>query len=272
MNKPKKKKQKKQEWPESYLKTFSAFVDDDRSIEYASALIEHSLEAAEGKQILMADVCCGAGEFGDTLKETVPQLQDSLLTFVDASDEILNSIERESDELQICTNVTNMPELQSDRYDLVVCRYGFNNLPREQWRSALDEVLRILVPGGVFILQDHFVPGLTFAALVNDAEQFLARMEGKSNSPFIYSTGAFNALLDEHPLVVSRVKAGYSLSVNVWERLKAKKHLLPDYEKAKAEILRFYSEVCLEKFQVLIVNPEESIPVYNVTYAIKKRG
>ena len=106
-------------------------------------------------------------------------------------------------------------------------------------------------------------------------------MEGKRVAPFIFSTEAFNAVLDKHPLIERskekdnegcRVKDGYGLFINIWDRLRAKKELLPDFESAKREILHFYRKICLEKYQVLIVDPEEYIHVYNVTYAIVKRS
>lgn len=266
-----------EQWPESYLKAFDAFVADPRSERYVAALFDHyrteQMKVAEPKRWKVMDVCCGTGLTGRALETHLKSLGKHVeMTFADRSGTILEKVDVVPTDFVIQVDVTSMPGVRSGSYDAVVCRYGFNNLPQEDWLKALAEVLRILKPGGVFILQDHFVPGPTFSALVNEAEQFLARMEGKHVAPFIFSTEAFNAVLDEHPLVVKRVKDGYGLFINIWDRLRAKKELLPDFEAAKREILRFYREICLEKYQVLIVDPEEYIHVYNVTYAIVKRA
>ena len=95
-------------------------------------------------------------------------------------------------------------------------------------------------------------------------------MEGKEAAPFIYSTEDFNAILDKHPDIESRIKAGYGLFINIWDRLRSKKEILPNFEDAKKEILRFYEETCLKKYKVLIVDVDEYIHVYNITYAIVK--
>ncbi len=265
-----------EQWPESYLKVFNAFVADPRSERYAAALFDHYLDTQmrtpEPEVWKIIDVCCGTGFIGRSLETHLKSLGDSVeMTFMDRSKKILEEIEVGPTDTVICADVTSVPEVLSGSYDVVICRYGFNNLPIEDWLRALGEVLRILKPGGLFILQDHFVPGPTFSALVNEAEQFLAKMEGKQAVPFIFSTEVFNAVLDAHPLVESRVKNGYGLFVNIWDRLLAKKEILPDFEAAKREILRFYKETCLGKYKVLIVDPEEYIHVYNVTYAIVKR-
>ncbi len=271
-----------EQYPESYLKTFNAFVADPRSPRYVTALFDHYLnkemKIPEPRCWKVMDVCCGTGLIGRALGTHLKSLgKDFEMTFADQSRANLNSIDVIPNESVIQLDVTLMADVVSESYDAIVCRYGFNNLPRRGWHEALGEALRILKPGGVFILQDHFVPGPTFSALVNEAERFLARMEGKEVVPFIYSTEAFNAVLDRHPLVEkkkkgrSRVKDGYGLFINIWDRLRAKRELLPDFETAKKEILRFYREICLEKYQVLIVDPEEYIHVYNVTYAIVKR-
>lgn len=264
-----------EQWPESYLKTFGPFVSDSRSERYLAALLEHHLNAVQGPvptSLRLLDVCCGTGVAGRSVESYLTSIGKLVqTTFLDTSEKILDGIPLDPRDRTIQADVTTMDGVDSGSYDIAVCRYGFNNLSREDWLQALGEVLRVLKPGGVFLLQDHFVPGPTFSALVNEAEQFLAQLEKKKVAPFIFSTEAFNATLDEHPLVASRVKDGYGLFINIWDRLRAKKELLPDFEAAKREILRFYQEVCLKKYQVLIVDPEEYIHVYNVTYAIVKR-
>jgi ubiquinone/menaquinone biosynthesis C-methylase UbiE len=263
-------------WTPSYLLAFDPFINDPRSKEDACALVDkHLAETPAGRQhsFSLLDVCCGTGLMGRAVEAHLQSLGKHVeTTFLDKSGTILEDIEVMPTDGFIVSSVTSMNRVPSRSYDIVVCRYGFNNLPQEDWLKALVEVLRVLKPGGIFLLQDHFVPGPTFSALVNAAEQFLAKMEGKEVVPFIYSTEVFNDILDAHPQVVSRVKTAHELKVNIWDRLKAKCESITDFDAAKRAILRFYEEVCLKKFQVLIVRQDEYIVVYNITYGIVKRG
>lgn len=265
---------KHEQWPDSYLKTFDAFVGDPRSERYANALLKKYLDESPSKDhqaFSIADICCGTGHMGRSIETYLKSIGKEIqTTFIDKSETILKGIALSSTDKTICTNITSMKEIPSASFDIAVCRYGFNNLPKDAWTKALEEVLRVLKPGGIFILQDHFVPGPVFSALVNEAEQFLAKMEGKEAAPFIYSTEDFNEILDKHPSVQSRIKAGYGLFINIWDRLRSKKEILPDFQAAKKEILRFYEETCLKKYKVLIVDEDEYIHVYNITYAIVK--
>lgn len=264
-----------EQWPQSYLQSFDPFIADSRSVRYINTLLDKHLQDTSdgfGKTLQLLDVCCGTGHIGrstDAHLKSLGKLVET--TFLDKSHSILKEISLLPTDRLVCSDVISMDDVASESFDVAVCRYGFNNLSQKDWHKALGEVLRVLKPGGVFLLQDHFVPGPVFSALVNEAEQFLAKMEGKQVAPFIFSTEGFNAVLDEHPLVANRIKAGYGLFINIWDRLRAKKELLPDFEAAKSKILHFYEEICLKKYKVLIVDTEEYIHVYNVTYAIKKR-
>lgn len=262
-------------WDPDYLGTFAPFVDSNRSPRYALSLLS-SLEERKlvsiPKSLQLADICCGTGLFGQAITGRLRQQgKEVSTTFVDLSQDSLARIELGANDRTIAANVTNMQKVEPGGFDLVVCRYGFNNLSQAQWILAINETLRILKPGGVFLLQDHFVPGTHFSALVNEAEQLLAEMEGKPVIPFIYSTEAFNGLLDAHPVVANRHKCGFGLQVNIWDRIRTKHASLPDFEKAQQNVLDFYRRTCFEKWKLLIVDPEEYIHVYNITYAIQKR-
>jgi ubiquinone/menaquinone biosynthesis C-methylase UbiE len=264
----------KENWPVSYLGTFAPFINDEKSSKSFADLLDHHSEKARFQtRLSLLDVCCGTGIAGRAVSSHLKSQGHKVdTTFLDTSKQTLCSIALGADEYRRKSDVVNMRSLMNGRFDFVVCRYGFNNLPQEEWMLALNEVLRVLKPGGIFLLQDHFVPGPTFSALVNEAEQFLARLEGKPKVPFIYSTETFNSILDEHPMVLSRVKVAYGFWVSIWDRLKSKKELLPDFDIARDEILRFYKEVCLKKYHLLINEPDQYIHVFNITYAIVKRS
>ncbi len=253
-----------------YLRQWKVFTDDDLSVPHATALLEDWLPG-QPDTLRLADLCCGTGHFGRAIAGYLETANRGVVSwFVDESREVTRGL---AGGTVVCADIGHMPEFApgGGYFDLVTCRYGFNNLPRESWMPALEEALRILKPGGMFLLQDHFVPGATFSALVNEAEAMIARLDGKARVPFIFSTEGFNSILDEHPLVESRVKTGYPLIVDVWERLRAKFADESEFESARAQVLRFYRETCLRRFQVKVVHPENYIPVFNVTYGIRKR-
>jgi ubiquinone/menaquinone biosynthesis C-methylase UbiE len=265
--------QTKEQWPKSYLNSWSAFSDDEKSVKYAFELFKFSTQDRLAVSSLkVADIMCGSGKFGKAFMSKMAEFKlDASITYIHQSTEILSSISLEKNEKTIQADVINMSHIPSESFDVIVCRYGYNNLPKEAWETTLNETLRILKPGGVFLLQDHFIPGSVFSELVNEAEQYLAKMEHKSNKPFIYSTESFNSVLDANHLIKSRIKVGYGFFVNIWDRLKSKKEILPDFDLAKAQILDFYKKICLEKYKLLIVDAEEYIHVFNVTYAIVKK-
>ncbi len=265
--------QKQEQWPKSYLNTWSAFSDDEKSVRYAFELFKFYQKGIQSvSQLKIADIMCGSGKFGKAFMSKVSSFQpDSTITYIDASEKILKDISLSKNEHIIQTDVLDMSQIPAGSFDVIICRYGYNNLSKEQWGIALNETLRILKPGGLFLLQDHFVPGAVFSELINEAEQYLAKMENKINKPFIHSTESFNTILDNHPLVASRVKVGYGFFINIWDRLKSKKEILPDFEFAKERILDFYKKVCLDKYKLLIVDIEEYIHVFNITYAIVKK-
>lgn len=262
----------KQQWPESYLNTWSTFSKDEKSIKHALELYKYHTQNTKISDLKIADIMCGSGKFGKAFSQKIQELGVTVdVTYIDESAEILKTIQIRDNEKTICSDVVDMKEIPDNVFDIVLCRYGYNNLPKDKWLKALDESLRIVKPGGIFLLQDHFVPGETFSALVNEAEQYLAQMENKNNIPYIFSTEEFNTVLDLHPLVASRIKAGYGFVVNIWDRLKSKKEILPDFEIAQKQILDFYKNICLDKYKVYIVNVDEYIHVYNITYAIVKK-
>lgn len=266
-----------EQWPESYLSKFSAFTSDTQSKKHIEAHIQRFIESgaiSKDSAVKVVDICSANGTAGKIVSEYLVNAGFTVeTTFFDQSVKILESIAIDNRyKMKIMQgSISNKTDFESGYFDIAISRYGFNNLSKEEWIPALNETLRVVKSGGLFLLQDHFIPGSTFGSLVNEAEQYLAKMEGKLKTPYIYSTEEFNALLDKNERVESRIKSGYGLIVDIWERLRSKSEILPDFESAKSSIQEFYRKVCLEKYKLLIVNEEEYIHVYNISYAIIKK-
>lgn len=264
----------KEQWPESYLSKFNAFTSDTQSRKNIEVHMQRFVESgviSKDRTVKVVDICSANGTAGKIIAEYLVHAGFVVeITFFDQSTKILESIAvNDRYEMKIKQgSISNKTDFESGCFDIAISRYGFNNLSKEEWFPALEETLRIIKPKGLFLLQDHFIPGPTFGSMVNEAEQHLAKMEGKLKTPFIYNSEEFNALLDENAQIESRIKSGYGLIVDIWQRLKSKSEILPDFEKAKASIQEFYKKVCLEKYKLLIVNEEEYIHVYNISYAI----
>jgi ubiquinone/menaquinone biosynthesis C-methylase UbiE len=263
----------------TYLNRWNVFSSDEQSFRH----IVYHLEQAMGSLILetsrnvaILDLCAGTGRAGRSIAQHLfaqsPSSKTSL-TFVDSDPSVLRAIDRKAGEHIVADDVTRLSQFANDSFDVAVSRYGFNNLPRESWSLALDAVLRVLRPGGTFILQDHFVPGATFSALLNEAEQFIAHIEGKKVVPFIYSTEQWNDVLDKNVLVRSRVKTGYPIQIQIADRFMAKSDANPNFDTKVAfqRLHEFYENVCYKKYQVRILDPELYIPAFIVTYGILKR-
>lgn len=267
----------KEQWPESYLSKFNAFTSDTQSRKHIEVHVQRCIESgviSTDTTAKVVDICSANGTAGKIVAEYLVKSGFTVeITFFDQSLKILESIDADDRyEMKIKQgSISDKTDFDSGYFDIAISRYGFNNLSKEEWQPAMNEVLRIIKPKGLFLLQDHFIPGPTFGSMVNKAEQYLAKMEGKLKTPFIYSTEEFNALLDKNTQIESRIKSGYGLIVDIWQRLKSKSEILPDFEKAKASIQEFYKKVCLEKYKLLIVNEEEYIHVYNISYAIIKK-
>ena len=262
-----------------YLLNWRVLTDDQRSLRHLCIAVQEALKdyaIAEGDLVQILDVCAGTGFCGKSVASAVAGLGlQPNVTFTDRDSRVASCVEiANNKEHIVIDDAVTLSKFSDKTFDLVCSRYGFNNLSKDEWESALNAVLRVLRPGGTFILQDHFIPGKTFCSMVNEAEQFLAALEGKAVQPYIFSTEDLNELLDAHDDVESRIKTGYPLQINIFERLEAKARANPlfDAQETMKKLNDFYRKVCLEKYQVQIVDPESYIPVYNVTYRIKKRG
>src|SRR3989338_6914821 len=116
---------------------------------------------------------CGTGKAGNLIYYYLKAKgKDPKLIYCDLSEKMLDNLEQQVDGSEkIYLDVRNMRGIKNSSVNLVICRYGFNNLSEGDWQKAFDEVFRVLVPGGLFILQDHFVPGKFFSSFINTIER-----------------------------------------------------------------------------------------------------
>lgn len=221
---------------------------------------------------IILDVMSGTWKIWNLFREYLNDcwIQPKVI-FSDKSDKMLDNIRssrRSSEVLKV--DVLNMNGLESSTIDVVTCRYGFNNLAQNDWSKALDEVMRVLKPNGLFIIQDHFVPWEKFTSYVNLFEVFIARLEWRNDCPYIFSTEEFQKLLDNHKMVTSHHHILSSLVPNQKERLRIKAETYNlDFEKIWNEYIEFVEWILSMMYSVTLLNPEE-IPVYNVTYWVRK--
>lgn len=91
------------------------------------------------------DAGCGQGPYRP-VAESVADSYESL------------DVERKLDDQTFVGDIQSMPEVESERYDTVICSEVLEHVPRPS--DALSEVQRILKPGGILILTVPFLARL----------------------------------------------------------------------------------------------------------------
>jgi len=251
-------------------KKFFDFLEIERKrLELKWSVKTKDLDFPKNGTIL--DVMCGTGKVGNLIYEYLKGKGKSpSIIYGDLSKRMLENIEGEiTDSKKILLDIREMKEVNSSSINIVVCRYGFNNLSEKDWKEAFSEIFRVLVPGGLFIIQDHFVPGRIFSSFVNTFEHFIALIDGRNDKPFISSTEDLNYFLDNHPLVASRYHTGHSLYPSQRERLRLKSDFQGiDFSKSWEKYNEFTKGLIPLLYHVLIT---KDVPVYNITYGIRKK-
>ena len=98
----------------------------------------------------LIDIGCGPGAFLSLVKETFPDIQ---LNALDLSEEMIHETRERLSNTAIATvgDSENMP-LKSEQYQVVTCNMSIHHYPHPQ--DAVNEMFRILKPGGVLLLND----------------------------------------------------------------------------------------------------------------------
>ena len=98
----------------------------------------------------LIDIGCGPGAFLSLVEETYPDIQ---LNALDLSEEMIRETKERLSDTAITTvgDSENMP-LEGEQYQVVTCNMSIHHYPHPQ--NALNEMYRILKPGGCLLLND----------------------------------------------------------------------------------------------------------------------
>ena len=98
----------------------------------------------------LIDIGCGPRAFLSLVEETFPMIQ---LNALDLSDEMIHETKERLSGTAIATigDSENMP-LDGEQYQVVTCNMSIHHYPHPQ--NALNEMYRILKPGGYLLLND----------------------------------------------------------------------------------------------------------------------
>jgi ubiquinone/menaquinone biosynthesis C-methylase UbiE len=105
---------------------------------------------ASGERVL--DVCCGTGTL--TLAALARVGANGSVDGVDASPEMIARATRKAADSNVRFQIAPAQSLPFPEasFDVVLCSLGFHHLPEEARDAALEEMRRVLVPGGRVLL------------------------------------------------------------------------------------------------------------------------
>lgn len=131
-------------------------------------IAEH-MKGRDQRKIALLDVACGTGRFLTSVKDTWPKLR---VTALDLSpmylDEARRNLRAWRDVAFVEANAEATPQENASQ-DIVTAIYLFHELPPKVRTVVIQEIARVLKPGGLFVLVDSIQPA--------DAPGFEALME-----------------------------------------------------------------------------------------------
>ncbi|MGE5187173.1 MAG: class I SAM-dependent methyltransferase [Acidobacteriota bacterium] len=115
-------------------------------------------ERGEAEHVKLLDVACGTGRTLHQLSRTHPGLR---LTGIDLSPAYIRLARKRLERVQELTlaveNAEQLPWADAT-FDVVTSVYMFHELPRNARRNAVREMLRVLRPGGLVVIEDSAQP------------------------------------------------------------------------------------------------------------------
>lgn len=128
----------------------------------------------DNQPLRILDVACGTGHLLGQLGATLP---DSQLTGVDLSPHYIShargKLPRALDLSLLVDNAEALP-FNKPRFDVVTCLYLFHELPADVRTRVLNEMVRVLKPGGIVVLADS-LQTLDAPELAEELRAFPAR-------------------------------------------------------------------------------------------------
>lgn len=118
---------------------------------------DKALARLEGRKLnRILDLCAGTLDLSQGLLKTFPQCQVVAVDFSLAMLESGRSKVNEAGRCQLlCADGHSLP-LQNESFDAVVCGFGIRNLECRQ--RAVEEIRRVLRPGGTLLVLEFFRP------------------------------------------------------------------------------------------------------------------
>jgi len=108
--------------------------------------------ACLSQDALALDLACGTGDFSKLVLRTRPQAR---VVAADLTAAMLGLAREGGIERVLCADAMRLP-FREESFDAVFVGYGLRNFPRLP--SALEEIRRVLRPGGLLVSLDFFLP------------------------------------------------------------------------------------------------------------------
>ena len=174
--------------------------DNDKDQLHATLVQDHLPEPADGSVHRILDLACSVGQSTTALKQRFGQAE---VTGIDHSEPMLRCAHHRAVKLgvDVCFSqrLVENTGYEDNSFDIVFSFILFHELPMRVIRETLDEVRRVLRPGGLFAVYD-FIMARKMTASQLYHRHFDSRNNGEPyGDDFCYSD--FDSLLKKHGFV-----------------------------------------------------------------------
>jgi len=201
-----------------YLNKFSLF-NDKTSLNVILDLIKKIPK----NKIKICDAMCGTGNVGLFLHKKVQDKIDELV-FTDGSKKMLDSFDTKFKKVIALSD--SLP-FKDNLFDVLICRYGLNNIKVELYPKIMKEYLRVIKAEGVVVIQDHFPRNEKEKKGINRSEEIFAELEKRGDKPFIPSLDEFEQMVKSSGGTVIH-KETIKCKFDIFDRIKTKKMEIKD--------------------------------------------